>query len=211
MTGTEILNTIHTLYEQDVTFPDITSEDYLIRLTYLNQAIYTWENEIYNGALWSELFVTSTLAYNSNTITDLIAPEKLYVGTVEYSYVLPHQAIEFINSGSTDKIYYITGGSNNKVVNIYPTLSSGTFTISYYKQPTIYTTVNIGNHIEMSNSLFATQYVLSQLYASDGDQAMSNSSMQMAQRYLEQMKNGLDTMPYGSFSNIEDDNVGFGV
>lgn len=211
MTGTEILNTIHVIYEQDVTYPDITSEDYLIRLTYLNQAIYTWENEVYSGTLWPELFVTSTLPFSTTTIADFIFPEKLYVGSNEYEYILPYQAIEKINAKSSDKFYYVTGGANNKVINIYPTLTSGNYTISYYKQPTTYTALNIGNHIEMTNPNFAIQYVLSQLYASDGDQALSNSSMQMAQKYLDQMKIGVDTMPYGSESTIQDDTVGFGL
>lgn len=212
MTGTEILNTIHIIYEQDTTLPETTSEDYQIRLTYLNQAILTWQNEVFNGALWQELYKSVTQSIAIVSIPDFLYPEKLYIGFTEYKFVLPYQSNDYIINSSQDFIYWITGGSNNKVLNVYPTIVGvGNYTLAYYKQATLYTSLNIGTDIEMANPNFVIQYVLSQLYASDGDQTMSNSSMQMAQRYLEQMKNGLDTMPYGSFSNIADDNIGFGV
>jgi hypothetical protein len=211
MTGTEILNTIHTIYEQDIAFPDITSEDYAIRLTYLNQAIKTWESELFNGFLWNELFVTSVLPFNTTTINNFLFPEKLYVGNTKYDYVLPHNAVEKINNNTNENIYYVTGGSNNKIINIYPVLSSGNYTISYYKEATLFNSGNIGNHIEMANPNFTIQYVLAQLYASDGDQALSRQSMDMATQYLTQMKTGFDALPFGDYSNIEDDNIGFGV
>lgn len=212
MTGTEILNTIHVIYEQDISYPDPTSEDYIIRLTYLNQAILTWQNEIFNGFMWPELYTTVTNPFATTTISNFLFPEKFFIGSNEYKYVLPYQGLQNMAENTDYKIYWITGGANNKVINIYPGVTgSGNYSLSYYKQATLFTSVNIGNHIEMANPNFAIQYVLSQLYASDGDQALSNSSMQMAQKYLDQMKTGLDTMPYGSYSDIEDNNTGFGL
>lgn len=211
MTGTDILNTIHTLYENNIDYPNNTDEDYLTRLVYLNQAIQSWQNEVFNGFLWSELFTTSTLPYTSTTIANFLYPERLYINNNEYSYVQPYEAVEKVAQGVKENFYWITGGANNKVINIYPVLTSGNYTISYYKLGTLYTTLNIGNHIEMQNPNYAIKYVMAQLYASDGDLSLYQQSLQEAERYLSQMKNGIENMPLSGVSIIPDLNEGFGV
>jgi hypothetical protein len=211
MTGTELLNTIHTLYENNVDFPTPTDEDYLTRLAYLNQAIQSWQNEVFNGYLWSELFTTTTQAYTASTIANFMHPERLYVANKEYMYVQPYEAIEKIANGFQEQFYYITGGANNKVINIYPTLTAGDYSISYYKLATLYTSGNISQHIEMQNPNYAIRYVLSQLYNADGDLNLGGQSLQEAERYMAQMRTGLDNTPMSSYSIITDLNEGFGV
>lgn len=211
MTGTEILNTIHTLYENNVDFPTSTDEDYLTRLAYLNQAIQSWQNEVFNGYLWSELFTTSTQAYTVSTIANFLYPERLYIGSKEYEFIQPYEAVEKIANNVQEEFYYITGGANNKVINIYPQLTSGTYSISYYKLATLYTSLNIGNHIEMQNPNYAIRYVLTQLYNSDGDLTLGNQSFQEAEKYLNQMKTGFNSMPLSGVSTITDLNDGFGL
>ena len=211
MTGTEILQAIHTLYENNVDFPGTTDEDYLTRLAYLNQAIQSWQNEVFNGYLWPELFTTTTQAYTVSTIANFLHPEKLYVGKKEYTFVQPYEAVEKIANGLQEEFYYITGGANNKVINIYPQLTSGNYSISYYKLATLYTAGNIATHIEMQNPNYAIRYVLGQLYNADGDLTLGSQSLQEAERYLTQMKNGLNSMPMSSYSVIPDLNDGFGL
>jgi hypothetical protein len=211
MTGSEILNTIHTIYESNVEFPGPTEDEYLTRLAYLNQAIQSWQNEVYNGYLWSELYVSSIQPYTSTTIADFLYPEKLYIGGKEYSYVQPYEATEIIANNSKDTIYYITGGANNRIINIYPALTAGQYTISYYKQATLYTALNITSHIEMSIPNYAIKYVLAQLYANDGDFNMSSQSANEAEKYLMQMKNGLQSMPMGSNNAVINLSDGLGI
>jgi hypothetical protein len=211
MTGTEILNTIHTLYENNVDYPTSTDEDYLTRLAYLNQAIQSWQNEVFNGYLWSELFTTTTQAYTTSTIANFLHPEKLYIGSKEYTYVQPYEAVEKIANNLQEEFYYITGGANNKVINIYPQLTSGNYSISYYKLATLYTAGNISQHIEMQNPNYAIRYVLGQLYNADGDLTLGSQSLQEAERYMSQMKTGIDAMPMSSYSVIPDLNDGFGL
>lgn len=211
MTGTDILNTIHTIYESNVEFPSSTEDEYLTRLAYLNQAIQSWQNEVYNGFLWSELYVSSVQPYTSTTIADFLYPEKLYIEGKEYKYVQPYEATEMIANNLPETIYYITGGANNRVINIYPALTSGQYTISYYKQATLYTSGNIGNHIEMSAPNYAIRYVLAQLYANDGDFSMSSQSANEAEKYLMQMKNGLQSMPMGSNNAVINLSDGLGI
>jgi hypothetical protein len=211
MTGSEILNTIHTIYESNVEFPASTEDEYLTRLAYLNQAIQSWQNEVHNGYLWSELYVSSIQPYTSTTIADFLYPEKLYINGKEYSYVQPYEATEIIANNSKDTIYYITGGANNRIINIYPTLTTGQYTISYYKQATLYTALNITSHIQMSIPNYAIRYVLAQLYANDGDFSMSSQSANEAEKYLMQMKNGLQSMPMGSNNAVINLSDGFGI
>jgi hypothetical protein len=212
MTGTEILNTIHAIYEQDTSYPETSSDDYAIRLVYVNQAILTWQNEVFNGFLWAELYKSVTNPLSTTSISDFLYPEKFYLENYEFEYVLPHEGVQNMIEATNNRIYWITGGAGNKVVNIYPGASgTGNYTISYYKEATLFNSGNIGNHVEMTNPNFVIQYVLAQLYATDGDQNLFNQSMNMANQYLAQMKTGFNTMPLSSFSNIEDDNVGFGV
>jgi hypothetical protein len=211
MTGTDILNTIHTIYESNVEFPASTEDEYLTRLAYLNQAIQSWQNEVHNGYLWSELYVSSIQPYTSTTIADFLYPEKLYINGKEYSYVQPYEATEIIANNSKDTIYYITGGANNRIINVYPVLTTGQYTISYYKQATLYTAGNIGNHIEMSSPNYAIRYVLAQLYANDGDFNMSSQSANEAEKYLMQMKNGLQSMPMGSNNAVINLSDGLGI
>lgn len=211
MTGTEILNTIHTLYENNVDFPNNTDEDYLTRLAYLNQGIQSWQNEVLNGFLWSELFTTSTQPYTSTTIADFLYPERLYINNKEYKYIHPYEAVEKVAKNVKEDFYWITGGANNKVINIFPVLTAGDYTISYYKLATLFTGANIGNHIEMQNPNYAIKYVLAQLYASDGDLQLYQQSLQEAERYLVQMKTGLRNMPMSEVNIIPDLNEGFGL
>jgi hypothetical protein len=211
MTGTDILNTIHTIYESNVEFPGQTEDEYLTRLAYLNQAIQSWQNEVHNGYLWSELYVSSIQPYTSTTIADFLYPEKLYINGKEYKYVQPYEATEIIANNSSDTIYYITGGANNRLINIYPVLTAGQYVISYYKQATLYTSGNIGNHIEMSAPNYAIRYVLAQLYANDGDFNMSGQSANEAEKYLMQMKNGLQSMPMGSNNAVINLSDGLGI
>jgi len=211
MTRTDILDTIHTIYESNVEFPSSTEDEYLTRLAYLNQAIQSWQNEVHNGFLWSELYVSSIQPYTSTTIADFLYPEKLYIGGKEYTFVQPYEATEIIANNSSDTIYYITGGANNRVINIYPTLTTGQYTISYYKQATLYTSGNIGNHIQMSIPNYAIRYVLAQLYANDGDFNMSSQSANEAEKYLMQMKNGLQSMPMGSNNVVINLSDGLGI
>jgi hypothetical protein len=211
MTGTDILNTIHTIYESNVEFPGQTEDEYLTRLAYLNQAIQSWQNEVHNGYLWSELYVSSIQPYTSTTIADFLYPEKLYINGKEYSYVQPYEAAEIIANNLPETIYYITGGANNRIINIYPVLTAGQYTISYYKQATLYTALNITSHIEMSIPNYAIRYVLSQLYANDGDFNMSSQSANEAEKYLMQMKNGLQSMPMGSNNAVINLSDGLGI
>jgi hypothetical protein len=211
MTGTDILNTIHTIYESNVEFPGQTEDEYLTRLAYLNQAIQSWQNEVYNGFLWSELYVSSIQPYTSTTIADFLYPEKLYINGKEYKYVQPYEATEIIANNLPETIYYITGGANNRIINLYPVLTAGQYVISYYKQATLYTSGNIGNHIEMSAPNYAIRYVLAQLYANDGDFNMSGQSANEAEKYLMQMKNGLQSMPMGSNNAVINLSDGLGI
>jgi hypothetical protein len=211
MTGTDILNTIHTIYESNVEFPGQTEDEYLTRLAYLNQAIQSWQNEVHNGFLWSELYVSSIQPYTSTTIADFLYPEKLYINGKEYKYVQPYEATEIIANNLPETIYYITGGANNRVINVYPILTTGQYTISYYKQATLYTSGNIGNYIEMSAPNYAIRYVLAQLYANDGDFNMSGQSANEAEKYLMQMKNGLQSMPMGSNNAVINLSDGLGI
>ena len=52
---------------------------------------------------------------------------------------------------------------------------------------------------------------MAQLYASDGDLSLYQQSLQEAERYLLQMKNGIENIPLSGVSIIPDLNEGFGV
>jgi hypothetical protein len=63
----------------------------------------------------------------------------------------------------------------------------------------------------MSIPNYAIRYVLAQLYANDGDFSMSSQSANEAEKYLMQMKNGLQSMPMGSNNAVINLSDGFGI
>lgn len=210
MTGQEILNTIHTLYENNEDFPVPTDEDFVTRLAFLNQGILSWQSEVLNGFLWQELLTTTTLSYSIVSINDFLAPESLFSGGVEYKFYPSTKAIKTISLGTNEKLYYILGGANNKTINIYPAIS-GTYTITYYKQATLFTPNNLSLQIEMPNANYAIRYVLSQLYGIDGDIQNSQIQISEARGYMEHMKQWLMYTPMEDISYVYDTSEGFGI
>jgi hypothetical protein len=209
MTGQELLDIIHKRQEQDIEVPATTEEDTLLRINLINQAIINWENKVFTGSLWPALYasVTQNIA---TPVSNFLYPESLYLGSNRYKYVQAWESGQIIAETTGDKVYWITGGANNKVINVYPA-SVATATINYYKKATLYSESNLSSHIEMDNPNYAIEYVLSQLYAADGDFQNYNICNDRADEAMEAMVAGLDSIPAGESINIPDNNIGLGL
>lgn len=62
MTVDTILEKIHRKFAKDTDYPEAGSEDFLVRLDYINDAITEWENKIKEGVYWEELKDSATVS-----------------------------------------------------------------------------------------------------------------------------------------------------
>jgi len=141
----EVMQSIYTRFEKSPDAPDITSEDFGVRLEYANSSIDKWENE--QGVEWKELFgtITGTLTNGvcSDNVFSLLSFNRpagfLKVGEDKYTYVRP-EAMEVVEREyPSHKVYTVTGSKGGYSVVVNPVVS-GTFSMNYRKSADKFTT-----------------------------------------------------------------------
>jgi len=214
----DLMRKIYKRFEKSSDEPDNTSEDYLVRLEYVNAEIEKWENEI--GIEWKELFATlsGTLVngvYNNNTGAGTLENFKrpagfLRIGEDKYEYVRPEQVEKEQRENPTKKIYTVTGSKGSYSINVYPAVS-GDFTLDYRKRATTYSTGTETTEIEMSDPSFIIHGVLSQLYQDDNNNSQASVEMQIANQKMEAMKLANEMPPFWQDNTVPSDNIAFGT
>jgi len=207
---------IYKRFEKSSDDPDNTSEDYIVRLEYVNAEIEKWESE--QGIEWKELFgtISSTLTdgvCNNNSVALLNFKRPagfLRVGEDKYEYVRPEQVEKEVRENSTKKIYTVTGAKGTYSINVYPVVS-GAFTLDYRKLATTYSTGTETTEIEMSDPGFIIHGVLSQLYQDDNNNSQAGVEMQIANAKMNAMKIANETNPFYQDNSVLSDTIAFGT
>jgi len=204
MTITEVMASIYRRFEKSSDEPDTTSEDFIVRLDYVNRAIRQWENEM--GMDWKELYRTLSGTLTSgvltgSTIDALKSPSGFVrIGTDRYEYVRPERVEREVSLYSSKKIYTITGAKEAKSINVYPVVSDD-FYLDYQKYATIYSTGEETGEIEMSNPEFIIQFVCAQLYLDDANNTQAGVEMQGATDAMNSMKLNNEKLPFWQEDN----------
>ena len=204
MTITEVMASIYRRFEKSSDEPDTTSEDFIVRLDYVNRAIRQWENEM--GMDWKELYRTLSGTLTSgvltgSTIDALKSPSGFVrIGTDRYEYVRPERVEREVSLYPSKKIYTITGAKESKSINVYPVVSDD-FYLDYQKYATIYSTGEETGEIEMSNPEFIIQFVCAQLYLDDANNTQAGVEMQGATDAMNSMKLNNEKLPFWQEDN----------
>jgi hypothetical protein len=215
----DLMTSIYKRFEKSSDTPDSSSEDYIVRLEFVNDAISKWENEI--GITWKELYKTmsGTLVDgvcddNVVTLLDFKRPAgSLFIGSDEYNYVRPENIQKVIDLTPSKKIYTVIGAKGSFEIDVYPVVS-GTFSMGYIKEAYKYTSgTETTPEIEMSNHEFIINDVLAQLYLDDDNGTQANVKIQIASAKMDAMKLNNEIDPFNNNNNFtqDDDFDGFGV
>lgn len=227
MTITQILQEIHKLYEKNTSYPDSSSDDYLLRLSYCNAAIDAWENE--KGIVWQTLF-TEASGTTSNNVSQYNAPSDfIYPSdylTIEdaagnktfYEFCRPEKVAASKQSDPDKHIYWITGGPGAFKINIYPTPTTAngvaglTYRLPYFKKATKYSTGSETTEPEMMDHYFIIYWALTQLYLDDENTTQANVVIQIAQDKLANMRIKNEAVPFLQPQGMDDIQFdGFGI
>ena len=213
MTMQEVLQAAHLRFEKNTTYPDPSSEDFLVRLAYGNDGIKMWAKEVKEGVLWKPLkkdasFVASGNGTDSLTTnvpdfyTFLRAEEQpaiIISGKTEWQEVTPQDGSKAIQDGVTNGyVFWVEAGNLRTLPSI-----AGTVQFPYIKKPTKYVTGLESTPIEIEDEEFLIEYILGMLYLDDNNMSQYQAHMENAKDYLFSMK-------ISTINEIPSDN-GFGM
>jgi hypothetical protein len=197
MTIQEVLNQIHIKYEFNVEYFDMANEDQKVRLALVNDKINMWENE--DGILWRELFVSVQDRFTDEAtypVPDLILPANRIVSDGNYfEYISPELLQEQEKMSPFQKMFTITGGDTEKVINVPADRANEEFRFYYYKKARTYVTGEETEPIEMADPYFIIYAVVAELFLDDGDTEKSSVATQIATQKLEGMKSKNSAVP----------------
>ena len=211
----EVLSAVYVIYEQSSAAPDPTSDDFAIRLSYLNRGISKWENE--TGVDWKELFVPQySLSLDANGTVTLPSNFKkpasyLVVGSNRYYYVNPERFEEMVLQQG-QYYYTITGIKGAFLLKTTPAAASQTATLDYYKYAWQSIIGQEAQNIEMSNPEFLIHDVLGQIYLQDQNMLQAQVEIQVGAGLMDAMiVDNMTNVPNNPLQETDDDFQGFGI
>ena len=194
MTLEDLQDKLQVLYDNDISTPDSSDEEYETRTALFNTALSIWEKE----EQWRELLVSSD-SFTSPIVTvisqaDYELPTDFvriagYVRTSDgttYTYIPQKDpsAIQLYDNDSSTPFFYINGNPKDSYyINLHPapTVAGLELKFEYYKHPTDYSTST--DVSEIPDPLFLVYFALSKLFDADGASAKSQKAyMEMASR-----------------------------
>lgn len=193
---------IHLIFEGDTSTPATTTDDWSIRLTFINDAIHRWEKA--DATDWNELWTTLTDASTGTktttngtsayaTPTNFVKPGG-YVRVTnsnnnEVFYpVLPDPDAQLFDQAADQYAYFTGNPSATYKVNIKPTptVTGSTINYDYYKQATeLSATTDV---TECPDPSFIVHHVLSNLYRQQRDMTRATDELSTAEEMLGQMQ-----------------------
>lgn len=213
------------MYEKNTEYPEASSDDYVLRLSYCNSAINVWATE--KHVVWQTLFTDHSFTL-SNNVTQYNAPANFewpsdFLVMVDaagnetfFEYSRPEQVAEKKAQGKY--IYWITGSPGAFKINISPTPTTAngfagrTARLPYFKSATTYETGIESTVPEMTDPWFMIYWTLGLLYADDQNTVQARIMVQIAQDKLAGMRTKNEISPFTEpqqSSDIGDD--GFGL
>lgn len=197
MTPVEVLQEVHRKYEAgSVQYPDSSSEDHVLRNSYLDDGLEAWENEALVDAPWSELITEFSDTADGTGSDDLPADflstlrhgessEELRAGNTVYSEVTPGNGILAKKENSSNPVFWIAGGK----IKTQPAMATGTaFTLPYVKKATRYPVGTETTDLQMSRPKFLVYFILSQLFLKDRNSMGFQANQQLALDEMMKMK-----------------------
>lgn len=225
LTEADLQSRIHKKYEKNSSTPASTSEDYLVRRSFLNDAIETYSGRAKEENIqWDELFVDlADAATGDKTTTANDATYAMPDDFVEMSSLVTVDGNFYVfkknddvilaqTNNSSEKFYWITGSEKTGYIlhlNPTPTAAGLTIAYSYYKLPTLFTATT--STTEIKKPYFLIYDVLSVLFEEERPD-ISTKYAQKAKALMDQMiiQNSITpTNNSQETKNIDKQNSGF--
>lgn len=194
MTVEEILKRVHRKFAKDTDYPETGSEDQLVRIDHLNDAIAEWEGKVREGIYFPEL-VSSTPITLGGTGTDALPDDFLsfirknnededastiVIGSNYWVEVSLTQGLRAVAEGLSPYIFWQEGGNIR-------TLPAATGTIGYLKKAMRYETGEETDEPEMRDHSFLEDYTVAKVFLDNDDQTLYQSFMSSAKEKLDRM------------------------
>lgn len=208
MNPSEILQKVHVRFEKNTDYPDSTSEDFVTRLAYLDDATSMAEKEIKEGVLPPEQVGTASFAATGLGSEDLAAmlpdflgflrngnmPARIMTGNSEWIEVSANEGKSYEQDGSTPNVFWIEAGKLRSLPAI-----NGTISFPYMKKLTRFVTGEEATNVSYPDPYFYIEYILSMLYLDDGNINQYNAHSNNAQELLEGSRvGGIVGVPIGN-------------
>lgn len=177
----KIIERIHRKFSKDTDYPPQGSEDLMVYLDYIDDAISVWENMTKEGYNWQELMTKGDFMFSGSGEDNL--PENFLSfptcfcqnsGFKEAAFSIGGTAYSEIKasageSGLADnvgkgKVFWIKG---NKICTL-PAIN-GTYSLTYLKKAQRFVTGFEEEEIDMKDPKFIEQYALAQVFLDNGD------------------------------------------
>lgn len=200
----EMLERIHRRFAKDTDYPEAGSEDFLVRIDYVNDAITEWENKTKEGVYWEELKDSATIVCGG-TGTDALPTDflsfirknnadddfsALVIGNEYWLEVTMAQGIRAQQEGISPHIFWREGLN----LRTLPAMS-GSLSLPYIRKATRYETGAETDEPEMKDQSFIEDFVLSKLFLDNDDQSLY-------QAYASSAIEKLNAMMYDSVASV---------
>lgn len=197
ITFEEALQEVHRQYEGNEDFPDVSSEDFIIRRSYGNKMIRTWEREVRNGIFWNALkknasFVASGTGTDSLTthVSDFLSfirqkdtPAYVSDGSRTWREVSVADGSRAVMENDRGYVFWVEGTD----LRTFPEIS-GTVSFPYVRKATQYPVGTETIPIDIDEEDFLIDGILASLYIKDKNTNMYNVSINNVEDALERMK-----------------------
>lgn len=195
----DILKKVHRKVAKDTDYPEAGSEDLLVRLDHVDDAISEYEDCVKEGYQFKELLVPPiTLTFGGTGSDDLpddflsfvrnfnddgMNKAELLIGSTLYSEIKAGEGRQSEQQELAPYVFWVEGGN----IHTLPA-ASGSITCPYLKKHTRYTTGAEATEPEMENSKFIEDYVTAKVFLDNDDDTLYQSFMTSAAEKLKQMK-----------------------
>lgn len=194
----DILKKIHRKFSKDTNYPESGSEDRLVILDHVDDAITEWEDCVKEGYNWKELMTSATIALGGTGEDDLpddflsfvhylgengFAPAELLIGSTIYTEIKSGSGQTAKQQGLSPYVFWQEGGK----IHTLPAVS-GSVELSYLKKATRYETGEETDEPEMENPKFIEDYVTAKTFLDNADDTLYQAYMNSASEKLKVMK-----------------------
>ncbi len=196
----DILKKIHRKFAKDTDYPEAGSEDRLVRLDHIDDAITEYEDCAKEGYPFKELITSAPLTFGG-TGTDPLESDflafirrfdveedgfkkaELEIGNVICTEVTAAEGRRMEQEGLSPNVFWAEG----KNIRTLPA-ANGTITLPYLKEHTRYATGDETTSPEMENPKFIEDYATAKVFLDNADDMLYQSFMNSAAEKLTRMK-----------------------
>jgi hypothetical protein len=208
------LEAVHELYEKNTDYPDITSEDFVVRRRYGNNSIHELEKEVKNGVIIKGLKESASFAANGTGTDSMTTNVPTFLsfirsdgcaaiisdGQNEWKEVSAQMGNRMVQDKITNPyVFWVEAGN----IRTLPALA-GTMQFPYLRKPNYYPIGTESDALDV-DSVYLQEYVLAYLYLDDENLSAYQAHMQNAKDILDSIRVEAITNP------PEESSWGFGM